>query len=151
MLTFQQIDSLRQECVLIVLLKGRGTGIVRLSNCQEAVESPMSPDRCGVGCGKGAQEKHTVAEKKKVAGKRVAKKKVTQKKLAETGNKASQSVACVRNLGNSPRVPGARVGAYVGNPFLLGATKGGIARLISALCCSCPWPLFRRRGVHQKV
>jgi hypothetical protein len=40
------------------------------------------------------------------AEKKVAQKTVTKKKVAETGNKTSPSVTSVRNLGNSPRVPG---------------------------------------------
>ena len=101
--------------------EGRRTGIVRLSTCQEAVESPMSPDRRGVGCDGDVLEKRTIAKKKKLAEmefaekkaakKKVAKKNVAKKKLAATGNKTSPSVACVRNLGNSPRVPGACMGA----------------------------------------
>ena len=85
----------------------------------------MSPDRRGVGCDQDAPEKRTIAKKKKkekvawkgfeekeAAKKEVAKKKLAKKKRAATGNKTSPSVACVRNLGNSPRVPaGARVGA----------------------------------------
>jgi hypothetical protein len=41
----------------------------------------------------------------KVVEKKVGKKK----KVAETGNKTPSSVTCVRNLGNSPRVPGVHV------------------------------------------
>lgn len=78
----------------------------------------MSPDRRGVGCDGDILEKCIAkkTKKRKVAKKRVfkekvAKEKVAKKKLAATGNKTSPSVACVRNLGNSPRVPGAYMGA----------------------------------------
>lgn len=71
----------------------------------------MSPDRRGVGCDGDVLEKRTIAKKKKVAERNVAKKIVAKKKLAATGNKTCPSVACVRNLGNSPRVPGACVRA----------------------------------------
>jgi hypothetical protein len=70
----------------------------------------MSPDRRGV----DAVEKVVVDGRdgerkvgtKKAGKKKVAQKKVTKKKVAETGNKTSPSVTSVRNLGNSPRVPG---------------------------------------------
>jgi hypothetical protein len=42
---------------------------VRLSSYQqEAVESPMLPDRSGVGCDEDTPEKRTIAKEKKVAG-----------------------------------------------------------------------------------
>ncbi|KAI2494824.1 hypothetical protein MHU86_19719 [Fragilaria crotonensis] len=80
----------------------------------------MSPDRRGVDAvekvvvdGRDGERKVGTkkAGKKKVAQKTVTKKKVaqktvTKKKVAETGNKTSPSVTSVRNLGNSPRVPG---------------------------------------------
>ena len=68
----------------------------------------MSPNRRGVGGGKNQLEKNIVVEKK-VAKTRVAKKRVAKKRVAESANKTSLSVTSVRNLGNSPRVPGARV------------------------------------------
>ena len=82
--------------------------------CQEAGESPMSPNRRGVNVGEG---KMVVGEKvaNKVAKKRFAKKvakKVAKKRVAEvaeTWNRTSPSVTSVRNLGNSPRVPGGHV------------------------------------------
>jgi len=75
----------------------------------------MSPDRRGVDAvekvvvdGRDGERKVGTkkAGKRKVAKKKVTKKKVTKKKVAETGNKTSPSVTSVRNLGNSPRVPG---------------------------------------------
>jgi hypothetical protein len=53
----------------------------------------MSPNRRGVN----------------VVERNVVEKEDGEKKVAETGNKTSPSVTCVRNLGNSPRVPGVRV------------------------------------------
>ncbi|KAI2495152.1 hypothetical protein MHU86_19383 [Fragilaria crotonensis] len=75
----------------------------------------MSPDRRGVDAvenvvveGRDGERKVGTkkAGKRKVAKKKVTKKKITKKKVAETGNKTSPSVTSVRNLGNSPRVPG---------------------------------------------
>ena len=83
--------------------------------CQEAGESTMSPNRRGVNIG---EEKMVVGEKvankvaKKRFAKKVAKNKVAKKRVAEvaeTWNRTSPSVTSVRNLGNSPRVPGGHV------------------------------------------
>jgi len=72
----------------------------------------MLPDRRGIDAVikvvdvvEGRDGEWKVGTKK--AGKtKVAKRKVTMKKVAETGKKTSPSVTSVRNLGNSPRVPG---------------------------------------------
>ena len=81
----------------------------------------MSPNRRGV----------NVVERN-VVEKEDGEKKVANKKVAETGNKTSPSVTCVRNLRNSPRVPGVRVVADGGSPSLRSAMRGGLARLICA-------------------
>ena len=96
----------------------------------------MSPDRRGV----DAVEKVVVDGRdgerkvgtKKAGKKKVAQKKVTKKKVAETGNKTSPSVTSVRNLGNSPRVPGVGDVADWGSPSPLTAMRGGLARLMCA-------------------
>ena len=120
----------------------------------------MSPDRRGVGCDQDAPEKRTIAKKKKkekvawkgFEEKEAAKKEVAKKKRAATGNKTSPSVACVRNLGNSPRVPaGARVGAdqHVGKSLPHWRDERRSRPTHRALCRFCPWLLSRRRGVHS--
>ena len=85
--------------------------------CQEAGESPMSPNRRGVIVeDKGIAVKENVATNEKVANlvakKRVANKvakksfakMVAKKKVTETWNRTSPSVTSVRNLRNSPLV-----------------------------------------------
>ena len=69
----------------------------------------MSPNRRGVNVVEKRRDGEEKVVEKKVGKKKVTKKKVAKKKVAETGNKTSPSVTCVRNLGNSPRVPGVRV------------------------------------------
>ena len=76
--------------------------------CQEAGESPMSPNRCSVNVGERKMVVGEVANKvvKKMVVKKVAKKRVAE--VAETWNRTSPSVTSVRNLGNSPCIPVAR-------------------------------------------
>ncbi len=79
-------------------------------SCQEAGESPVSPNRRGVNVGErgmvvGEKVANKVTEKR--VAKKVAKKRVAE--VAETCNRTSPSVTLVRNLGNSPRVPGGHV------------------------------------------
>jgi hypothetical protein len=69
----------------------------------------MSPNRRGVNVVEKRRDGEEKVVEKKVGKKKVTKKKVAKKKVAETGNKTSPSVTCVRNLGNSPGVPGVRV------------------------------------------
>ena len=86
---------------------------MRLTTCQEAVESPVSPNRRDVGCSGEVVlgNRMTVAVERKVVGMGFTKKLAKKKAVETPGNKTSPSEACVRNLGNSPRVPGARMGA----------------------------------------
>ena len=77
--------------------------------CQEEGESPMSPNQRGVNVG---ERKMVVGEK--VANK-VSKKRVAE--VAETWNRTSPSVTSVRNLGNSPRVPGGHLVASGERPI----------------------------------
>ena len=70
----------------------------------------MSPNRRGVEVGeRGTVVGEKVANKvtKKRVAKKVAKKRVAE--VADTWNRTSPSVTSVRNLGNSPRVPGGHV------------------------------------------
>ncbi|KAI2512011.1 hypothetical protein MHU86_2299 [Fragilaria crotonensis] len=83
----------------------------------------MSPNRRDVGCvgvDVVVENGMTVVAERKVVGvglaktKKLAKKrKNAKKKAAETGNRTSPTMACVRNLGNSPRVPGADSGKFL--------------------------------------
>jgi hypothetical protein len=111
----------------------------------------MSPDRRGVGCNEDAPEKRTIAKKKKVAGKGFAEKEAAKKKLAATGNKTSLAWRVLGTWGTHHGFRREPVwGRTVrGSPFQLGTTRGGVGRLIIALCRCFPWSLYRRRGVHS--
>ncbi|KAI2491463.1 hypothetical protein MHU86_23100 [Fragilaria crotonensis] len=115
----------------------------------------MSPNRRDVGCvgvDVVVENGMTVVAERKVVGvglaktKKLAKKrKNAKKKAAETGNRTSPTMACVRNLGNSPRVPGADSGKFLPTGRDERQNRPTHQRIMTLLSMA----VVRRRGLHS--